>query len=399
MDFWESDELGDHREAARVWADANVQPEWAEEQERSGCHQTMELHFRLARDGILASGWPPEHGGSDVDPNFARAVFDEIARRGLRADGWASTAMVIHTIEHVGTEEQKCRFIGAALRGEMLIALGYSEPDCGSDAAAAKTAAVRDGSDWVINGQKMFTSTAQVCNHVFLLTRTNTGVPKHQGLTLFLVPTDSPGYDRQPIYTLGGQVTNATYYTDMHVDDSDRIGGVDDGWTVMNVALIYERGVASQTSLEQTLARDLAAWSQRARRDDGSRVWQDSLVAERIGRMAVEEEVTKLLGQWVQWRVDNDHLPGVEGAMRKLFYTEADQRRYSDALDILGAEGLLASGASDAARKWQVRARLPQRSGHHRLRRDERDPARHHRPARSRAPQNPTQQLSHLGGD
>jgi 3-oxocholest-4-en-26-oyl-CoA dehydrogenase alpha subunit len=348
MDFWESDELGEHREAARAWADAHIRPEWAEEQERTGCHQTMELHARLAGDGILAAGWPPEHGGSDVDLDFARAVLDECARRGLRADGWATTAMVSHTIQHVGTDDQKRRFIGAALRGEMLIALGYSEPDCGSDVAAAKTTAVRDGDGWVINGQKMFTSTAQVCSHVFVLARTNPDVPKHRGLTLFLVPTGSAGYDRQPIHTLGGQVTNATYYSDVRVDDSARIGGVDEGWGVMNVALVYERGVSGQTSLEQTLARDLAAWAREARRDDGSIVLDDPLVAERIGRMAVEEEVTKLLGQWVQWRVDSGQLPGVEGSMRKLFYTEADQRRYSDALDILGAEGVLAPGSPGA---------------------------------------------------
>jgi hypothetical protein len=348
MDFWEPDELGDHRDAARAWADANVRPEWAEEQERSGCHQTMELHARLARDGILAAGWPAEYGGSDVDPRFARAVYDECAHRGLLADGWASTAMVLHTIGHVGTEDQKHRFIGAALRGEMLIALGYSEPDCGSDVAAVKTTAVRHGSDWVVNGQKMFTSTAQVCSHVLVLTRTNPDAPKHQGLTLFLVPTDIAGFGLQPIHTLGGQVTNATYYTDVRVDDSMRIGGIDDGWSVMNVALVYERGVAGQTSLEQTLAHDLAAWARQARRDDGASVWRDPLVAERIGRMAVEEEVTKLLGQWVQWRVDKGHLPGVEGSMRKLFYTEADQRRYSDALDILGAEGVLAPAAPGA---------------------------------------------------
>jgi alkylation response protein AidB-like acyl-CoA dehydrogenase len=344
VDFWESDELGDHREAARAWADANVRPEWAKEQERSGCHQTVELHARMAADGILAAGWPAEHGGSDVDPLFARAVFDECARRGLRCDGWASTAMVAHTIEHVGTDEQKQQYIGAALRGEMLIALGYSEPDCGSDAAAAKTTAVRDGSGWVINGQKMFTSSAQVCSHVFVLTRTNPDVPKHQGLTLFLVPTDAAGYDLQPIHTLGGQVTNATWYTDVRVDDLARIGGVDEGWSVMNVALVYERGVAGLTSLEQTLARDLAAVAD----------LHDPLVAERIGRMAIEEEVTKLLGQWVQWRVDTGHLPGVEGSMRKLFYTEADQRRYSDALDILGPAGVLAGPFEHAFRNAVV---------------------------------------------
>lgn len=348
MDFFESDELAAQRGAARAWADANVRPEWADEQERSGCHQTMELHALLARDGILAAGWPKEYGGNDVDSDFARAVLDECARRGLRADGWATTSMVIHTIQHVGTEAQKRHYVPAALRGELMIALGYSEADSGSDVAAAKTTAVRDGSEWVISGQKMFTSTAQVCSHVFVLARTNPEAPKHKGLSLFLVPTDNVGYEIQPIRTLGGQVTNATFYTDVRVEDSARIGGVDDGWGVMNVALVYERGVSSPASLEQTLARDLAASARTARRADGSAVFDDPLVAERIGRIAVDEEVTRLFGHWVQWRVDKGELPGVEGSMRKLFFTEAAQRQYSDTLDILGAEGLLAPDAPDA---------------------------------------------------
>jgi alkylation response protein AidB-like acyl-CoA dehydrogenase len=349
MDFREADELAAHRAAARAWADANVAPEWADEQRRSGCHQTPELHARLARDGILAAGWSPEYGGSDVDPGFARAVFDECARRGLHVDGWATTSMVIHTIRHVGTEEQKRTYLPAALRGELLVALGYSEADSGSDVAAAKTTAVRAGDDWVVNGQKMFTSSAQVCSHVFVLARTNPAAPKHQGLTLFLVPTGGPGYDIQPIHTLGGQVTNATFYTDVRVPDAARIGGVDEGWSVMNVALVYERGVSSPASLEHTLARDLAAWARRTRRPDGSTVLDDPLVAERIGRIAVDEEVARLMGHWVDWHAARSGgVPGVEGSMRKLFTTEAGQRHHSDALNILGAEGLLAPEAPGA---------------------------------------------------
>lgn len=348
MDFRESDELAEHRDAARSWADANVEPHWAEEQERTGCHQTMELHERFARDGILGAGWSAEHGGSDVEPAFARAVYDECARRGLHLDGWATTSMVLHTIEQIGTEEQKREYLPAALRGEVLVALGYSEADSGSDVAAAKTAAVRDGDGWVVNGQKMFTSTAQVCSHVFVLARTNTEVPKHQGLSMFLVPTGVPGYEIQPIHTLGGQVTNATFYTDVRIPDSARIGEVDQGWSVMNVALLYERGVASPASMEQTLARDLSTWARGARRPDGTAVFDDPLVAERIGRIAVDEEVTKVLGQWVAHQAAKGGLPGIEGSMRKLFFSEADQRNYADAVDILGAEGVLAPGAPGA---------------------------------------------------
>jgi alkylation response protein AidB-like acyl-CoA dehydrogenase len=349
MDFWESDDLAAHRDAARAWADANVAAGWAQEQQRTGCHQTMELHARLARDGILGAGWPPEHGGSDVDPGFARAVFGEVTRRGVHSDGWSTTVMVTHTIARVATEEQKREYIPAVLRGEMLFALGYSEPGSGSDVAAAKTTAVRvkDG-EWVINGQKMFTSTAQLASHVFVLARTNPNAAKHKGLTLFLVPTTSAGYQIQPIHTLGGQVTNATFYSGVAVPDSARIGGVDEGWNVMKVALVYERGFGSAASLQQTLARDLAAWARQARRPDGTAAFDDPLTAERIGRIAVDEEVTRVLGLRLDWLARQGKLPQVESSMRKLFWTETIQRHYSDALDILGADGVLAPGAANA---------------------------------------------------
>ena len=348
MDFWESDDLAAHRDTARAWADANVRAEWAGEQQRSGCHQTMDLHTRLARDGILGADWPAEYGGSDVDPGFAQAVFDELARRGLQSDGWSTTAMVTHTIAHVATEEQKRAYIPAALGGDMLIALGYSEPDSGSDVAAAKTTAVRDGQEWVINGQKMFTSTAQLATHVFVLACTDPHAPKHKGLTLFLVPTSSTGYEIQPIHTLGGQVTNATFYADVRVPDAARIGGIDAGWGVMKVALVYERGVGTTASMEQTLARDLAAWARETKRPDGTTVFDDPLTAERIGRIAVDEAVFAALDLQMRWQAQKGELPQVEGAMRKLFWSESAQRHYSDTLDILGAEGVLAPGAAGA---------------------------------------------------
>jgi 3-oxocholest-4-en-26-oyl-CoA dehydrogenase alpha subunit len=348
MDFWESDDLAEHRAAARAWADEHVQPEWELEQRHTGCHHTVELHAAMARDGLLGAGWDPEYGGTDVNPDLSRAVFDECVARGLHYDGWSTSAMVLHTIAHVGSEAQKRAYLPAGLRGELVIALGYTEPDSGSDVAAAKTTAVRDGDEWVINGQKMFTSSAQVATHVFVLARTNIEAPKHNGLTLFMVPTSSAGYERQPIYTLGGQVTNATFYSDVRIPDSARIGEVDDGWNVMKVALVYERGAGRVASDVPTLAADLAGWARETRRADGTIVLDDPLVAERIGRMIVDQEVVRVLGMWVGWSAAKGSLSGVEGSMRKLFATEADQVNYSNTLDILGAEGLLAPGAPGA---------------------------------------------------
>jgi alkylation response protein AidB-like acyl-CoA dehydrogenase len=353
MDFVMVDDLAEHRAAARDWVATHVRPEWAGEQYRSGTHHTVGLHEQLARDGILGAGWPAEYGGRDTQPDFARAVLDEVWNAGLYNDGWATTNMVIRTINHVGTQEQKETIISGALRGEIVIALGYSEPDSGSDVAAAKTRAVKDGEEWVISGQKMFTSTAQSCSHVFVLARTNLDVPKHKGLTMYLVPTDTPGFDLHPIYTLGGQRTNATFYSDVRVPDSLRIGGIDEGWRVMRVALVYERGGRIGGA---TLSEKVAAWAMATERGDGTTFYEDPRNRERFARIAIDEEVSRLLGMRVHWMHSKGELPGIEGSMTKLFASESAQRHYGEMVDMLGSEGVLQPGAAGAPLDGEIEA-------------------------------------------
>jgi hypothetical protein len=263
--------------------------------------------------------------------------------------------MVIRTIRHVGTDEQKTTIIPAALQGEIVIALGYSEPDSGSDVAAAKTRAVKDGDEWVIDGQKMFTSTAQASSHVFVLARTNPDVPKHKGLTMFLVPTDAPGFELQPIYTLGGQQTNATFYSGVRVPDSMRIGGVDEGWRVMRVALVFERG-GGRVAAGETLAEKEATWAMSTEGADGTTLYDDPVNRERLARIAVEEEVGRLLELRVRWMNSVGDLPGVEGSMGKLFNSEAAQRHYGELVDMLGSAGVLQPGAPGAPLEGDLEA-------------------------------------------
>jgi alkylation response protein AidB-like acyl-CoA dehydrogenase len=345
MDFKVADDLATHRAAAKKWVAENVDMAWLDEQHRTGIYQPMALHAVLARDGILAAGWEPEYGGSDVDPDFARAVMEEIARLGFHIDGWVTTSMIINTIKHVGTEEQKQRYIRAALRGEVMISLGYSEPDSGSDMAAAKTTATRDGDEWVIEGQKMFTSSAQVASHVFVLARTDPSAPKHEGLTLFMVPTSSEGYSCHPIHCLGGQLTSATYYADVRVPDDARIGEVNAGWKVMGVALVFERGVGSPASNEDRLGTEILEWSRSTTKPDGTTYLDDPLVASRIGRILIDEEVSRLLSHYSNWKAATSELSTTDSAFNKLFHGEAEIRNHALVMDILGPLGVLNADA------------------------------------------------------
>jgi alkylation response protein AidB-like acyl-CoA dehydrogenase len=348
VDFTEVDRLAEYRQAARDWVARHVDPQWAEQQRTSGSYHTPQLHSLLAGQGWLGAGWPAEYGGTGNDPDMASALFEELDAAGLHLDGWATTKMISSTLLHTATEEQKREIVGGALRGEIVIVLGYTEPDSGSDVAAAKTRAERDGDEWVINGQKMFTSTAHRATHVFMLTRSNPDLPKHKGLTTFLVPLGDLGVEIRPIHTLGGQRTNATFYTDVRIPDSARIGPVDGGWGVMHVALVFERSGTGGRRSGPTLPERVATWAQRTRRDDGTRVYDDATVRERLARIAIDAEVARLLGLQTAWTAATGALPGTEGSAAKLFGAESAQRQHQDLLDILGAEAVLRREAGDA---------------------------------------------------
>jgi hypothetical protein len=163
--------------------------------------------------------------------------------------------MIAGVVNHVGTEEQKKRVLPSILAGEAMVCMGYSEPDYGSDVASITTRAVRDGDEWVINGAKMWTTMAHAATWLILLTRTNLDVPKHKGLTMFLLPTDTPGISVEPVHTMGTERTNATFYDDVRVGNEAVLGDVDGGWHVMSVALSFERGVMGGTNVAPQVGR------------------------------------------------------------------------------------------------------------------------------------------------
>jgi alkylation response protein AidB-like acyl-CoA dehydrogenase len=361
MDF----RLGEKSEAVRLEARAFLEealtPEVRAMMEETGVHHSWEFHRKLVERGWLAPGWPKEFGGQGRDPLEVLAFAEELQRAEAPTYGVGTTTMIAGVIRHLGTEEQKQLILPPALRGEIIIVLGFTEPESGSDVAAAQTRAVRDGDQWIINGQKMFTTNAQEADYAFMLTRTNPDVPKHQGLTTFLVPLKQPGVEIRPVRTISGERTNLTFYTDVRVDDSLRIGEVDGGWETMAVGLTLERAGAHGGGSVALLAA-MEHWAATATDDDGRPRAEDPSVRARLGRAAAENEVTSLLSRRSAWIQSVGGLPGVEGSMAKLFYSEALTRQGADFMNMIGPDGLRSRGdataVEDGAAEYALRFAL-----------------------------------------
>jgi 3-oxocholest-4-en-26-oyl-CoA dehydrogenase alpha subunit len=203
------------------------------------------VHMALGAAGYLAADFR-----SEADGGFSRLrkrIWDlEIGRAHTPWFHWGTTAMVARAIEQFGSAALKDEVLDKTLSGHFRLCLGYTEPEGGSDVATCKTRAVRDGDGWIINGSKMFTSNAQNASYVFLITNTDPEAPKHQSLTMFLVPLDSPGVAIQALRTVDGDRTNITYYSDVRIDDRYRIGEVNGGWAVLREALNDEHGTVER---------------------------------------------------------------------------------------------------------------------------------------------------------
>jgi alkylation response protein AidB-like acyl-CoA dehydrogenase len=347
MEFRLGERSDAFREEVRGFLREHFRPDMVDEAHDTGTAHVWELYRALGAQGWIAASWPEEYGGQGRDPFEMTAMRDELRLAGVPTDGLGQSVIVGRTIRAVGSEEQKQMFLPPFLAGEIIFALGYTEPDSGSDVAAAKTRAVRDGDDWVIDGQKMFTTLAHEAAYVLLLTRTNPDVPKHRGLTMFLVPLDAPGVEIHPVHTMGGERTNATFYTGVRVPDAYRVGDVDGGWDVMTVALTFERGGFALSEADRVWQQTVD-WASSTRRPDGTRVIDDPLVRERLATMRIDNEVARLLALRCSYVAASGGLPGVEGSMHKLWYAEAMTADASELVDMLGAEGVLARGEPDA---------------------------------------------------
>jgi alkylation response protein AidB-like acyl-CoA dehydrogenase len=337
MDFRFDPETEAFRAEVRTFIAEHLTRDVIERALTSGTMHDWGFHKALCERGYLAAGWPKEVGGLGRTAIDTTLLNQELFGAGAPIDGQSIAAMVGATLMLQGTDEQRRDIVPRILAGEVMCCLGYSEPDAGSDVAAVATRAVRDGDDWVIDGQKMFTTMAHEAHYVFLLCRSNLDVPKHKGLTMFLVPMDTPGIEITPVHTMGGERTNITFYNEVRVPDSCRVGEVDDGWDVMHAALVYERNSANWGEPNH-LVESMARWAKEVDR------FGERAVQEVLARWSTELEVGRLLLFRSAWLSAQGGLPHVEGSMAKLHITEAFVRASSELLDLLGPDGLVPMG-------------------------------------------------------
>jgi alkylation response protein AidB-like acyl-CoA dehydrogenase len=331
LDFDLGDDVEAFRAEVAAFLDEHLSPAVREGVRKTGSFHDWTLHAALADRGWIAASWPVEHGGQGRNPLEMMAMREELKKRHAPTEGLGMTLLVARAVREFGSEALRNDVLPRALAGKILMCLGYSEPQGGSDVASARTRAVRDGDDWVINGQKVFTTLAEEAHYVFLLCRTNPDVAKHKGLTMFLVPTSAPGVQIDAIHTLGGERTNQTFYSDVRIPDHFRVGDVDGGWQVILAALAYERsGVGEDKRIYNSV---LGALRELGTADDPA-------VRGTLARLAIDVEATKLLGRRSCWVESTGRVPFIEGSMYKLFSAESKLRFSSAILDILGTEGL-----------------------------------------------------------
>jgi 3-oxocholest-4-en-26-oyl-CoA dehydrogenase alpha subunit len=314
MDFTEPENVKRIRAEADAFAAEHVTTEMVVEELRNGDGVSRPLMKALGERGWIAPTWPEDDGGAGLDPFEGAAILAAIRAVGGPTVGIGTTMLPANAIRALGSAELKRAILPGVAAGETLICLGYTEPEGGSDVFACKSRSVRDGDEWVINGQKMFTTFAHRADYCFLLTRSDPDSQGPKGLTMFLVPMDTPGIERQPVRTMGYERTNIVFYNDVRVSDFYRIGEADRGLHVMRAALEAEQNVAPAAKTGPLLAA-ATAWAERTPDGRGGVMLDDPLVRERLARLSIDVEVTELLGYRVAFLEQLGAKPGPHAAL------------------------------------------------------------------------------------
>ena len=318
-----------------------------QEREEMGGPVYRHIVGRMGAAGWLGIGWPKEYGGQGRTPIEQFIFWDETYR--ARAPLPIIPVNTIGpTLMQFGSEAQKAEMLPRILKGELHFAVGYTEPSAGTDLASLQTQAVREGDEYVINGQKIFTTHAHDADYIWLAARTDPDARKHKGISIILVPTSSPGFSFTPIYTLGGERTNATYYADVRVPVSNRIGPENEGWSLITSQLNHERITLATPGLADRLLEEVWDWSRQTPAPDGGRMLDEPWVQLNLARVYAKLEALKLLNWHSAWSITEGVPNMAEASAVKVMGTEFFVECYRLLLEIVEAAGIVKPGEPGA---------------------------------------------------
>jgi 3-oxocholest-4-en-26-oyl-CoA dehydrogenase alpha subunit len=307
---------------------------------------------QMGTDGWLGIGWPEQYGGQNRTMMEQLIFSDECSVAGAPFPV-LTVNTVGPTIMELGTEEQKNDFLPKILTGDLHFAIGYSEPDAGTDLASLSTRAERDGDEYVINGSKMWTSLIESADYVWLAARTDPDVAKHKGISVFLVPTKTKGFSFTPVRTLSGATTSQTFYEDVRVPATALVGRLNDGWRLVTGQLNRERVALVSPASVQTSLNEVRAWAEQTKLPDGSRLIDKEWVQANLGRVHAKVEFLKLINWKIAWGVKNGVSPA-DASATKVFGTEFYTEAYRLLMECFGDEAFVRVDSPGAVIKGRI---------------------------------------------
>jgi 3-oxocholest-4-en-26-oyl-CoA dehydrogenase alpha subunit len=309
---------------------------------------------QMGADGWLGIGWPKEYGGQGRTPIEQFIFFDESMRSNAPVP-ILTVNSVAPTIMQFGSQEQKDFYLPKILAGELHFAIGYTEPEAGTDLASLKTRAVRDGDEYVINGQKIWTSLATDADYVWLAVRTNPDVKKHKGISIIIVPTDTPGFKVTPITNMGGLNTNLTFYEDVRVPAANLVGEENGGWGLITNQLNHERVTLCSSGIVERQLEDTTRWAKETTLPSGGRVIDQPWVQQNLARVHARLEYLRLINFKVAWSAEQGMpLDPAAASAVKVFGTEFYLEAFRLLMEVVGPASSLRPDSPDAVLRGRL---------------------------------------------